>query len=184
MNLYIERYINQQNSLNHCRSTNIVFSLKIKSNVPQLQQFYQWMSYNNEPSNTSNSAWGGLYWQTDVRTVYNRRPCRLAAAAKTTTHKHDWRRSLQFFATVFYVDPRDRARGVLDSFNTTAHAHHILRGEGSRTQVYDGKAYAVLPQLHSLTRRLVAGSLRSRNVRKNAKFNFKRRQPLSVHVSV
>lgn len=93
--------------------------------------------------------------------VYNRRPCRLAAAATTTTHKHDWRRSLQFFATVFYVDPRDRARGVLDSFNTTAHAHHILRGEGSRTQGY-GKAYG---HSHSYTRSLDVLS-RARGVRK------------------
>lgn len=96
------------------------------------------MSYNNEPSN---SAWGGLYWQTDERTVYNRRPCRLAAVA-TTTLKHDWRRSLQFFATVFYVDPRDRARGVLDSFNTTAHAqsstrtiYYVEKGQGLKCTV-------------------------------------------------
>lgn len=97
------------------------------------------MSYNNEPSN---SAWGGLYWQTDERTVYNRRPSRLAAAATTTTHKHDWRRSLQYFATVFYVDPRDRARGVLDSLNTTAHAqsstrtiYYVKKGQGLKGTV-------------------------------------------------
>lgn len=160
MNLYIKRYINQQNSLNHCRSTNIVFGLNIKSNVPQLQQTNQWMSYNNEPSN---SAWGGLYWQTDERTVYNRRPCRLAAAATTTTLKHDWRRSLQYFATVFYVDPRDRARGVLGSFNTTAHAQ-----SSTRTIFYVEKGQGLKGKVRRTATAALGVLSRARGVRKAA----------------